>query len=174
MNFPGPLKKLVDRLVKAWHRRAIVLKAISYATIGVINMMVDFLLFFVGYALAGLPLVLANIVSWSVAVSGSYVMNSYITFAHESGRQLGLRAYITFASAGVGGLIVNTTTLVVCSWYMPIWAAKAAATLVGFLVNFSMSYFVVFPRHRQPARDAGAMAPRHSARVSNVNEGWNP
>jgi putative flippase GtrA len=44
---------------------------------------------------------------------------------------------------------------VVCSWYGPVWAAKVAATLVGFLVNFSMSHFIVFPRRERPAGDAG-------------------
>ena len=155
MNLPGPLRIHFDRLLEAWHRRAVVLKAVSYAVIGFINMTVDIGLFFVGYGIFGLPLVLANVVSWSVAVTSSYVMNSYITFARESGRQLRLRAYLTFAASGIAGLIVNTATLVVCSWYMPVWAAKGAATLMGFFVNFSMSYFVVFPRHRRPAEDAG-------------------
>ncbi len=38
--------------------------------------------------------------SWLVAVSGSYVMNSYVTFAAESGRRLRWRAYGTFVASG--------------------------------------------------------------------------
>ena len=155
MNSPAPQQSLLDRLSEAWHRRAILLKAISFGSIGVINVMVDFAVFFIGFGLVGLPLVVANLVSWSVAMTGSYVMNSYITFAHESGRQLRLRAYLTFAASGILGLIVNTATLVVCSWIAPVLIAKVAATLASFLVNFSMSHFVVFPRHGRPAQDAG-------------------
>jgi len=155
MNLPAPLQIQFDRLSDAWHRRAVALKAVSYATIGVLNVMVDFAVFFVGYGLVGLPLIAANTVSWSVAVTGSYVMNSYITFAHESGRQLRWRAYLTFVASGIAGLIVNTATLVVCAWYTPILTAKVAATLTGFLVNFSMSHFIVFPRRQRPAGDAG-------------------
>lgn len=155
MNLPAPRPHLFGLLLDAWHRRAVMLKAISYATIGVINVTVDFAVFFIGYGLVGLPLVAANVLSWSVAVTGSYVMNSYITFAHESGRQLKLRAYLIFVASGIAGLIVNTATLVTCSWYMPVLAAKVAATLTGFLVNFLMSHFVVFPRRQHPAGDAG-------------------
>jgi putative flippase GtrA len=155
MNFPAPLQSLLDRLSDAWHQRAVLLKAISYASIGVINATVDFSVFLLGYGVVGLPLVAANVVSWSVAVTGSYVMNSTITFAHESGRRLRLRAYLIFVASGVVGLIVNTATLVVCSWFVPVWAAKGAAILTSFLVNFSMSHYIVFPRHRRPAGDAG-------------------
>jgi len=155
MTLPGPVQHLFDRLSDAWHRRAIALKAISYASIGVINVLVDISVFFIGYGLIGLPLVVANVVSWCVAVTGSYVMNTHITFAHESGRQLRLRAYLIFVASGIAGLIVNTATLVVCSWYTPILVAKLAATLTGFVVNFSMSHFVVFPRRERPAEDAG-------------------
>jgi putative flippase GtrA len=155
MTLPGPLQILLDRLSEAWHRRAVALKAMSYAMIGVINATVDISFFSIFYGLVGLPLIAANVMSWSVAVTGSYVMNTYITFAHESGRQLRLRAYLIFVASGIAGLIVNTTTLVVCSWYMPVWAAKGFATLAGFLVNFSMSHFVVFPQRERPAQDAG-------------------
>jgi putative flippase GtrA len=130
----------------------IALRVTSYAIIGVINVMVDISVFFIGYGLVGLPLLVANVVSWSVSVTGSYVMNSHITFAQESGRRLKLRAYVLFVCSGIVGLIADTTTLVVCSWYTQIWVAKLVATLIGFLVNFSMSHFVVFPRRACPPR----------------------
>ena len=88
--------------------------------------------------------------SWIVAVSGSYVMNSSITFAAESGRQLKWRAYCAFVLSGVGGWLANTATLLVAAevLLLPVWLAKAVAILASFLVNFSMSHFVVFrPRN---------------------------
>jgi putative flippase GtrA len=90
--------------------------------------------------------VVANLISWSVAVTGSYVMNSSITFAAESGRQLRLRAYLTFVASGIAGLLVNTATLLFAAeiLLLPVWLAKAVAILASFLVNFSMSHFVVF------------------------------
>ena len=39
--------------------------------------------------------------AWLVAVTGSYVMNSSVTFAAESGRKLRWRAYAAFVVSGV-------------------------------------------------------------------------
>ena len=51
-----------------------------------------------------LPLIPANVLAWLVAVSGSYVMNSFITFAAESGRQLRWRDYGAFVASGIAGV----------------------------------------------------------------------
>jgi len=90
--------------------------------------------------------VVANVISWSVAVTGSYVMNSSITFAAESGRRLQLRAYLTFVASGIVGMIANTAMLLFAAeiLLLPIWLAKAVAILASFAVNFSLSHFVVF------------------------------
>jgi putative flippase GtrA len=80
-------------------------------------------------------------------VTGSYIMNSSVTFAAESGRKLRWRAYAAFVGAGIAGLIANTVMLVFGAkcLLLPLWIAKAIAILASFLVNFSLSHFVVFP-----------------------------
>jgi putative flippase GtrA len=87
--------------------------------------------------------------AWSVAVTGSYLMNSSITFAAESGRRLRWGPYLAFVVSGIVGLLANTATLVVAVelLLLPVWMAKAIAILASFLINFSLSHFVVF-RHR--------------------------
>jgi putative flippase GtrA len=97
-------------------------------------------------------LIVANVFAWLVAVSCSYVMKSYTTFAHESGRTLRARDYGTFVVAGV---VANTATLVIAAHYVPVWAAKALAILVSFLVNFSLSHFVVFRVRKAPPPETG-------------------
>jgi putative flippase GtrA len=155
-------KRLVERLVAAWHERAVLLKAISFALVGVVNTIVDAGVFFLAlWALVGSPsranavtLIAANAFSWSIAISGSYVMNSFVTFAVESGRQLRLKSYATFVAGGIVGAIGNTTALVVVAQFAPVWAAKACAILVSFVLNFSMSHFVVFRARGPKAGDA--------------------
>ena len=49
-------------------------------------------------------------------MTGSYVMNSLITFAAEFGRQLRLKAYASFLLSQVAGLVANTATIVVASY----------------------------------------------------------
>jgi putative flippase GtrA len=172
MIFPASRQSFADRLRQSWRERALVLKAISFALVGVINTLIDASIFFLAYALltsshgaAGfvsslvdfchcasvenLILIIANVSAWLIAVSCSYVMNSYTTFAHESGRTLKLRAYGTFVLSGVAGVIANTATLVIAAHYLPVWAAKALAILASFVVNFTLSHFVVF-RVRHP------------------------
>jgi putative flippase GtrA len=153
MQLPAPLDRLLRRLVRAWEERAIVLKAASFAGVGVINSLVDFGVFLAAFYLFTLPLIPANVLAWLIAVSGSYVMNSYVTFAAESGRELRWRAYLTFVASGIAGVITNTTVLVIASYWVPVVLAKLLAIGASFLVNFSLSHFVVFrPRTSQAER----------------------
>jgi putative flippase GtrA len=145
MSLP-PAKSLRDRLILAWHERAIALKAVSFAFIGVVNSLVDFGVFSLCYYALGLPILVANTSAWAVAVSGSYVMNSTITFAAESGRRLHMRGYLGFAISQVMGFFGNTATVwcLVELAAVPAWAAKVAAIAVSFVINFSLSHFLVF------------------------------
>jgi len=136
--------RLFDRLITAWHERAMALKAVSFAAVGVVNSAVDFAVFSFAYYWLGLPIVAANVMAWLVAVSGSYVMNSLTTFARESGRELRAKAYFTFLISQVGGLLANTATVFVASYFMPVLLGKLLAIGASFLVNFSLSHFVVF------------------------------
>jgi putative flippase GtrA len=140
----APPFRLSERLIAAWHERAIVLKAMSFGMVGVVNSAVDFGVFALAYSYFDLPIVLANVLSWCVAVSGSYVMNSLTTFAHESGRELRAKAYFSFALSQVAGLVANTTTVVVARHFMPVLVGKVLAIGVSFLVNFTLSHFIVF------------------------------
>jgi putative flippase GtrA len=155
MRLPAPFDRLQARLAQAWQERAISLKAASFAMIGVVNTLIDLGIFLLAYNIFAVPLVPANVLAWLIAVSGSYVMNSFITFAAESGRQLRLRDYGTFVASGVAGVVTNTTVLVVASYWMPVLAAKLLAIAASFLVNFSLSHFVVFrSRERKAGRSA--------------------
>jgi putative flippase GtrA len=76
-------------------------------------------------------------------------MTSMTTFAAESGRKLTWRAYFTFATSGLLGLLADTATLLMAKTFLPIMLAKLLAIGAAFVVNFSMSHFVVF-RKRTP------------------------
>ena len=160
---------LLNAIAGTGFGRGLSVKAVTFAMIGVINTLVDYGVFLLarailsgsqsGLAAAGTlsdfcqcgsattaTLVISNIISWSVAVTGSYILNSSITFAAESGRQLRWRSYLTFVASGIIGLLTNTATLLFAAeiLLLPVWLAKAAAILTSFVVNFSLSHFVVF------------------------------
>jgi putative flippase GtrA len=160
MTLPPLLERLHLRLQPA--ERALLAKATSFALIGLVNLGVDFTIFSTAYFFLGLPIIAANVISWCIAMTGSYVMNSLITFAAESGRQLRVKDYGTFALSQIGGLIANTATIFVGAYVfaailhlprdaaVPILLGKVMAIGVGFLVNFSLSHFVVFRQREKP------------------------
>jgi len=172
----SPYRSARAQLVNAWHNRALSLKALSFGMIGVVNTAVDYGVFLLARAVlmrsatvlaaigslsdfcrcgntTAITLIVSNLISWSVAVSGSYVMNASITFAAESGRKLRWRRYLAFVISGIAGWLANTTTLLVAVeiFLLPVWLAKAVAILASFSVNFSLSHFVVFRVRRQSA-----------------------
>ena len=157
------------KLLAAWRNRAVSLKAIAFGLVGLVNTVVDYGVFLIARAgfdsstgafaafsslssfckcasAATFSLIAANTISWIVAVTGSYVMNSFITFAAETGGKLRWRAYFAFVASGVAGWIANTATLLVLAelLLLPVLLAKAAAILASFVVNFALSHFVVF------------------------------
>ena len=116
------LNALHLRFLHGWRKGAISRKAVSFALIGVVNAFVDYGVFFLARAVfaqwpAALALfaaisgacrcagadtvsfIVANLTSWAVAVTGSYILNASITFAAESGRKLRWRAYAAFAAS---------------------------------------------------------------------------
>lgn len=176
----SPYNSVRAKLADAWRGRAVSLKAASFALVGVLNTAVDYCVFLLARAalersVATLAvferladwcrcskpetilLIAANMTSWIVAVSVSYILNSSITFAAESGRKLRWRHYLTFAASGIAGLIVNTAVLVFAAaiLLLPVVLAKALAILASFVVNFLLSHFVVFGSRGEPAGGAG-------------------
>lgn len=128
-------------------------KAISFALVGVVNTLVDAGLFFLALAYLTSSLVAANVLAWSIAVSCSYVMNSFVTFAAESGRKLRLWDYGRFVGSSVLAMVAARYL------GLPVYAAKGLAIGVSFLVNFSMSHFVVFPARRAANRQPPSRPP---------------
>jgi putative flippase GtrA len=156
MRLPAPLDAFMLRLLRAARNRALRRKAIIFALIGAVNFAVDFGIFTFAYYRLGLPIITANIVAWCVAVSGSYVLNSLITFAAESGRRLRVKDYATFVVSQTGGLVANTVTVFVASFFIPVLLGKALAIGASFVVNFSLTHFVVFRHPRPSSRDAAS------------------
>ncbi len=138
------VRLILPQIVETWLSRPTVSKMISFGVIGLGNTVIDLAIFTLAYKVLGLALVPANVMAWLVAVSCSYVMNTMITFRAESGRVLRRKDYLSFVASGILGVIATTTTLVVLSNFIPVYAAKLASILAGFVVNFTMSHFVVF------------------------------
>src|SRR5437588_466569 len=151
MSLPTPAGRLLERLVAAWRERAVALKAVSFALVGLVNTAVDAAIFFLLLGYVTSSLVIANVTAWFVANTGSYVMNSLTTFSAETGGRLRAKDYAGFVGSGLVAVTASTITVVIAAKFMPVWAAKAIAILVSFAVNFSITHFVVFRPKRARA-----------------------
>src|SRR5262245_25680198 len=131
MDAPPPPETVGRR--PFWLDRRFLLKAVSFALVGFVNASVDFGVFSLGYFYFGLPIVVANVISWVTAVTNSYVLNSMFTFAAETGRKLRFRDYLAFAASQAGGLVANTATVIVASYFVPVLIAKVLAMGASFV-----------------------------------------
>jgi putative flippase GtrA len=148
MILPSPLQRALERHLPWVAERPFLIKAASFGLIGILNAVIDAGVFFLTLAVATSSLVAANLAAWFTAVSFSYVMNSRITFAAESGRQFRLGDYLRFVASGIVGVVANTAVLLLAAQHLSLWIAKGLAILVSFVVNFSLSHFVVFRTRR--------------------------
>jgi len=145
MVFPV-VQEWVDRLHELARGRTIVFKIVSFGLVGITNTAIDLSVFSIGYYLLGMPIIAANMLSWIVAASWSYLLNSSITFSIDSRHDLSVRRYFVFLLAQSAGFAANTATVVIASRYMPVLFGKMLAVAVSFMVNFSLSHFVIFRR----------------------------
>jgi len=176
MSLPLPIESLLARVTAAWRERAVALKAVSFALVGLVNTAVDAAVFFLllayvtssrvfvdavaqlvtvlepyvtssftDFLVENAFLIIANVAAWFVANTGSYVMNSLTTFSAETDGKLRLKHYAGFVGSGLVAVTASTVTVVIAAKFMPVWAAKAIAILVSFVVNFTITHFVVFP-----------------------------
>lgn len=112
-----------------------------FGLVGFVNAGVDAVVFFTALATVTSSLIVANTMSWVVAVSSSYVLNARFTFARGT---LRLADYLTFVLTQVGGFLANTIVLVAAAPYVPLIVAKIFGIGAGFVVNFSLARLIVF------------------------------
>jgi len=120
--------------------RALLKQIFSFGLIGFVNAGVDTAVFFAAIAFLTDNLIAANICAWVVAVSCSYALNSRFTFR----KPFRLKDYLFFAATQIGGLVANTTALVLTAPLVPLIVAKIIAIGFDFVVNFTLARFIVF------------------------------
>lgn len=132
-------------------------KVVRFAAIGVLNTALDFGLLFVFKAL-GLPVVVANILSTSIAFSISFTLNKKYTFKTSGTnvkRELALFIAVTLFGLWVlQSLVITLISPLVAAVIhtnpeLTLFIAKLAATVVSMVWNFIMYDRVVFT-HKQP------------------------
>jgi putative flippase GtrA len=100
---------LINRLGIAQRPKEFV-RFLKFATVGAIGMVVDLTVLNVMHKLFGLPLLVANAISFTVAVISNFTWNRFWTFPESRARPIGSQLG-QFALVNVAGLVINTLVL---------------------------------------------------------------
>jgi putative flippase GtrA len=117
-----------------------------FGVVGALNTVLDALVFVVLALGAGLPVWLANILAWTVAVQQSYVLNGVWTFRRPWRELVDHVTYGGFVAGGLLALTVTTVVVTLAALVMPVLPAKGVAILAGMAFNYLASHFIFHAR----------------------------
>lgn len=119
---------------------------VRFAIVGGVNTITDLVVFFAMLSLLGLVPVTANTVSFSAAVTQSYLLNKYWSFVHNETGRPSWREYGTFVTASLFALGATSAILYFGDGTLPIWQLKIIAVFVTPFINYLSYRFIIFKR----------------------------
>jgi len=119
------------------------LRPATFGAIGVINTVIDFLFFWLLINL--MPPLVANVISFGVGATNSFVLNSVVTF-HDRKAEPGLspRRGLRFASVTLACLALSSGTLFLLLHFLPVLYAKAVSIIATFAAGYIFNDRLVF------------------------------
>jgi len=122
---------------------------LKFSLVGLSNTMIDFAIYCLltrGFGFWLDHYLWAHVISFSLAVTNSFIWNSKWTFA--VGYDLKLRRYFRFFSVSIIALLATQLTLVYLVEYLQVFDlfAKVMAVIVSVVINFFANRYFVFKR----------------------------
>jgi putative flippase GtrA len=138
----------------------------TFGIVGVLNTIIDFVIYNLLSSRAGFTLVQANVVSTTIAMLFSFFANKHVVFKKKDGSHL-RQAVLFFVITAFGLYVLQTGTIKLLTdvWFLPMHivlsgthalglerydqfivknGAKAAATIISLSWNYIMYKWVVF------------------------------
>ena len=117
---------------------------LKFLVVGVMNFLVDYGVLSLLNGALGMPLVFANIISYSCGIINSFIMNRYWTFKIKL--KFFSVHFLKFIFVNLVSLGVNTLAVYILGdlYSLPNIVAKLIATVFSFVVNFSGNKLLVF------------------------------
>ncbi|MDE2126817.1 MAG: GtrA family protein [Armatimonadetes bacterium] len=141
----------VHRRRSAGHRRSMVHQFLKFCVVGAFSTVIDFGVFYLLAQWVGLYWVIAQVISFSLAVTNGFIWNSVWTF-NGIGSAPRHRQYLRFVAVNAVGLALNLALIkagvavLTGSWHqngnpprVPLLTAKAVAVIVVSVWNFAGS-----------------------------------
>lgn len=117
--------------------------AMRFGLVGILNTLLDFGVFLLLARVVGIPVALANTVSYSVGLANSFVCNKLWTFGSVPQRLPVGRQFIFFAALNLAGLALSTL-IVTALQSLGLTMAKLISVPVVFAWNYWTSRRFVY------------------------------
>lgn len=122
---------------------------IKFCCVGTVNTAIDFAVFFTLHSLFDFGIIISNIISFSCAVTNSYIMNKFWSFQLEERTKANYKEFLLFSAATCITLFISTSILVIGHTYINIFLLKIIATGATLMINFSIYRLVIFrPKYK--------------------------
>jgi putative flippase GtrA len=129
---------MFERLIAAFSRQT------RFATVGLLNTLLDVGLFWMLTTLAGLPLIAANTMSYSAGVVNSFLWNKYWTFGDIRQGDPIHRQFLSFVIISIAALGISATLVWLFVQILPAMAAKLVSTAGTMIWNYVMSAVFIY------------------------------
>lgn len=116
----------------------------KFGVVGIINTIIDFLVYFVLTHFLGFYFIAAHVCSFFIAAINSFFWNAIWTFGNLKRDQI-FKQVFRFILIAVAGLAISTATITFAEQVVDnIYFAKIIATVVTFAWNYTGSFLFVF------------------------------
>ncbi len=120
-----------------------------FAGVGILNTAIDIVAFTCFYELVGLDVISSNVLAFAIAVTNSYVLNQFITFADRGRGGMPLRRFLRFFVIALAALTVSTAIVYLISQFTHPLIGKLVATVASTFINYIGSHRLVFTPERE-------------------------
>lgn len=144
-----------------------VIKFLKFGVVGFTGMIVDYGFFYIFKEIVGLPVLVSNMISFTLAATFNYILNRIWTFRSQN-KKIG-KEYLSFFLISLIGLGINTLTLFICDkclfteWdsNLRIYVLKLIAIAVTTIWNFFGNLLFTFrtPKAEAPTTEATTTEP---------------
>lgn len=114
-------------------------RLMRFAVVGVLGTLVDFVVFALTFQVLGVPMVLANVFSYSCGILNNYILHQRWTYADRPRNAVSLQA-AQFILVSLSALLLNTALIF---WLSPLVAQLIAETYANLTAKVVATVLVV-------------------------------
>lgn len=142
----------------------------KFQIVGIINFFVDYGVLSLLNLGFGMPLIFANMISYTCGITNSFILNRYWTFKIK--RRFFSVYFLKFIFVNLISLGVNTLAVYILAdlYSLPNIGAKLIAAIFSFTVNFAGNKLLVFRDDENPYKEQTKDKKKQDTKDSPTNE----